>query len=457
MQQAIGSGLVRTAFLRAPRRDARRAPDASTKASQAVDEGFAHAERTLEGGYLAELHRMRGELLAPAGDARRRRRQPAPRDRPRRSSSRRSPSSCGPPPAWRSCCWPRGRRERGARRPRTGLRLVHRGAHHERPRRRPRHTCRDRTRDDSRHALAPGRTSARGRVRVPARRTRSNRRAPEAAAARRGAQRATRRRSHSALCLSGGGVRSGSFGLGVLQGLARAGLLGKFDYLSTVSRRRLHRRLAHRVALPRAHARGEADPSEQLGRRGRTRAGDAAAPGHQVPRPADRDALRRRLDARRHDVPQPARQLDGADSAHRRGGDAAADLPRTPRPAVAARARQPRDARLVVPPRLDPDRHPDCDRHHLCRGAAAEPRPSLRRPAELPDLVPGAGARRALPVVGAPLLGLAVRRRDLARHRAPDVGGRDGAALDRRRSVQQPLLAAVDLDGRRHEPASSAA
>ena len=39
----------------------------------------------------------------------------------------------------------------------------------------------------------------------------------------------------SALCLSGGGIRSSSFGLGVLQALARADLLEKFDYLSTVS------------------------------------------------------------------------------------------------------------------------------------------------------------------------------------------------------------------------------
>ena len=39
----------------------------------------------------------------------------------------------------------------------------------------------------------------------------------------------------SALCLSGGGVRSGTFALGVLQGLAHLGVLGKFDYLSTVS------------------------------------------------------------------------------------------------------------------------------------------------------------------------------------------------------------------------------
>lgn len=38
-----------------------------------------------------------------------------------------------------------------------------------------------------------------------------------------------------ALCLSGGGIRSATFGLGVLQGLARQGLLDKVDYLSTVS------------------------------------------------------------------------------------------------------------------------------------------------------------------------------------------------------------------------------
>ena len=39
----------------------------------------------------------------------------------------------------------------------------------------------------------------------------------------------------SALCLSGGGLRSAIFGLGVLQGLAQKGLLRGFDYLSTVS------------------------------------------------------------------------------------------------------------------------------------------------------------------------------------------------------------------------------
>ena len=39
----------------------------------------------------------------------------------------------------------------------------------------------------------------------------------------------------SALCISGGGIRSATFALGAIQGLARHGLLERFDYLSTVS------------------------------------------------------------------------------------------------------------------------------------------------------------------------------------------------------------------------------
>lgn len=39
----------------------------------------------------------------------------------------------------------------------------------------------------------------------------------------------------AALCLSGGGIRSATFSLGVMQGLASRGLLDKFHYLSTVS------------------------------------------------------------------------------------------------------------------------------------------------------------------------------------------------------------------------------
>jgi patatin-like phospholipase len=44
-----------------------------------------------------------------------------------------------------------------------------------------------------------------------------------------------RRARRSALCISGGGIRSATFGLGLLQGFARAGMLGRFDFLSTVS------------------------------------------------------------------------------------------------------------------------------------------------------------------------------------------------------------------------------
>ena len=39
----------------------------------------------------------------------------------------------------------------------------------------------------------------------------------------------------AAICFSGGGIRSATFGLGVLQALARRGVLPRFDFLSTVS------------------------------------------------------------------------------------------------------------------------------------------------------------------------------------------------------------------------------
>jgi hypothetical protein len=42
-------------------------------------------------------------------------------------------------------------------------------------------------------------------------------------------------KARRALSISGGGIRSATFALGVLQGLAERGLLGQFDYLSTVS------------------------------------------------------------------------------------------------------------------------------------------------------------------------------------------------------------------------------
>ena len=42
-------------------------------------------------------------------------------------------------------------------------------------------------------------------------------------------------KARTALCISGGGIRSATFALGVIQGLATARILDKFDYLSTVS------------------------------------------------------------------------------------------------------------------------------------------------------------------------------------------------------------------------------
>jgi hypothetical protein len=46
---------------------------------------------------------------------------------------------------------------------------------------------------------------------------------------------ALHQRRPAALCLSGGGIRSATFGLGVLQALAETGILKRLDYLSTVS------------------------------------------------------------------------------------------------------------------------------------------------------------------------------------------------------------------------------
>ena len=199
------------------------------------------------------------------------------------------------------------------------------------------------------------------------------------------------------------------------------------------------------MAVPRASP-GRSRSGRAARPRPRARAGHAAPPRHQVPRSENRPALRRRLDARRHHVPQPARELDGARPAHRRRGDAAAHLSRPPRPAVAARAREPRHPRLVVLPRLDRDRRPDRRREYLCRAAAAEPRSSVGRLQELRRLVSRAGAGGVFPALGPPVLGVAFRRHHRARPGAAGVGGGDGSALDRRRLVQRPLVAALDMD-----------
>jgi tetratricopeptide (TPR) repeat protein/predicted Ser/Thr protein kinase len=66
-QKAISAGLVRSAFL-ALLADCLRSAGRFEEGLRAIDEGFAHAERTAEGGYVAELHRVRGELLLAHGD-----------------------------------------------------------------------------------------------------------------------------------------------------------------------------------------------------------------------------------------------------------------------------------------------------------------------------------------------------------------------------------------------------
>ncbi|MBA2302324.1 MAG: AAA family ATPase [Acidobacteria bacterium] len=62
----LRSGLVRTTFL-ALLADACRRAGRIDDGLEAVDEGFAYAESTTERGFVAELHRTRGELLRLAG------------------------------------------------------------------------------------------------------------------------------------------------------------------------------------------------------------------------------------------------------------------------------------------------------------------------------------------------------------------------------------------------------
>ena len=153
---------------------------------------------------------------------------------PAPASNRRSPSSCGRRRAWRSCCWPRPSRAKRAPPSHPVYDWFTEG-----------HTTRD---------LMAARTSldeiglvtetapppltvervARRRVRVPARdagrRPDAAATSPAEVAATPRAGRATRRSASRAVACAAAASRSG-----VIQGLARAGVLGKFDYLSTVS------------------------------------------------------------------------------------------------------------------------------------------------------------------------------------------------------------------------------
>ncbi len=124
-------------------------------------------------------------------------------------------------------------------------------------------------------------------------------------------------RRPAALCLSGGGIRSATFGLGVLQALARVGVLGKLDYLSTVSgggyvggwlTSWLHREQRDKVLR-------EMDPAQVGALRGeaaRLLPRRSAPRDLPVPRAQRRPGFRRRLDAARDDGPEPPAQLAGA-------------------------------------------------------------------------------------------------------------------------------------------------
>ncbi|HEX6973237.1 MAG TPA: hypothetical protein VF147_02485, partial [Vicinamibacterales bacterium] len=61
--QALGSDLVRTVFL-CLLADAHLRAGRADDGHRAIDAAFSHSQETTEGGFLAELHRVRGELFA---------------------------------------------------------------------------------------------------------------------------------------------------------------------------------------------------------------------------------------------------------------------------------------------------------------------------------------------------------------------------------------------------------
>ena len=131
----------------------------------------------------------------------------------------------------------------------------------------------------------------------------------------------------SALCISGGGIRSATFALGAIQGLAERGLLTRFDYLSTVSgggyiggwlTRLGETRGGAREVVPRL--RRDAPPPAA----GRARPHPAPARVQQLPVARGRGLLGRPLDPDRDGAAQHPPQLDGA----RPAADAVLMVPR---------------------------------------------------------------------------------------------------------------------------------
>ena len=123
----------------------------------------------------------------------------------------------------------------------------------------------------------------------------------------------------SAICLSGGGIRSATFNLGVLQHLAHLGILQRFDFLSSVSGggyiaswlqawmhhdERALDQLQGILAPERVRARAAADPQP--------------AGVQQLPDPEARPVLRRHVDCGRDGRAEHAAQLAGDPAGARR-------------------------------------------------------------------------------------------------------------------------------------------
>jgi patatin-like phospholipase len=110
----------------------------------------------------------------------------------------------------------------------------------------------------------------------------------------------------TALCISGGGIRSATFALGVIQGLASARILDKFDYLSTVSGGGyIGSWLSSWI---RRHPRGVSGVQEDLQRADTAVASSrpAISDGHvSISAPQDRELPERKIDPE----PEPLRHL----------------------------------------------------------------------------------------------------------------------------------------------------
>ena len=261
---------------------------------------------------------------------------------------------------------------------------------------------------------------------------------------------------HSALCLSGGGIRSASFNLGLLQGLAQAGLLDSFDYLSTVSgggyiggwlnawRTRARQHLAPdparslAVSLP-ADQSHDADPLSRLRLnvalpRSARRRCDRSTSGRSRRSSCATCSSTGSCWCRCSPRPPCCRGCISASSAcrHSRSSWPGRRWPRwyyhdwlvcLPLFGIAALLRRPRAPQPGEPP----------------------PRAAVVSP-----VLPRAGRARRDRHLRPPLLGVAVRRGLLASQQRDHRDRRHDPSVDRRRAPQRAMVPAVDVDRSGH-------